>query len=110
MPLRMMKDDGTHADFDPSLGCCNLIIDDGHSHKVATIAGAGIAPHSLWSVYQELASDQLVRVLPEYTCVADTALWLIYPQTNVLSAKVRVFMDFLLERIGKNPEWRESIL
>jgi len=110
MPHLMTKDDGTHAEFDPSLGCCNLIIDDGHSHKVATMAGAGIAPHSLWSVHQELAAGQLVRVLPDYTCVADTALWLIYPQTNVLSAKVRVFMDFLLDRIGRNPKWRESTL
>lgn len=110
MPHRMIKDDGIHADFDPSLGRCNLIIDDGHSHKVATIAGAGIAPHSLWSVHEELASGRLVRVLPEYICVADTALWLLYPQTNVLSAKVRVFMDFLLDRIGKNPAWHDHAL
>lgn len=110
MRHRMIKDDGTSADFDPNLGRCNLIIDDGHSHRVATTAGAGIASHSLWSVHQELASGRLVRVLPEYTCVADTALWLIYPKTNVLSAKVRVFMDFLLDRIGKNPAWRAPIL
>lgn len=109
MPLRMIRHDGTHAEFDPSQGRCNLIIDDGHSHKVATLAGAGVAPHSLWSVHQELSSGRLVRVLPDYTCVADTALWLIYPQTNVLSAKVRVFMDFLLDRIGKNPAWHEQV-
>jgi len=107
MPHRMTKDDGTSAEFDPSLGRCNLIIDDGHSHRAATMAGAGIALHSLWSVHQELSSGRLVRVLPDYTCLADTALWLIYPQTNVLSAKVRVFMDFLLEQIGKKPAWRE---
>lgn len=104
-PQRMVKDDGTRADFDPSLGRCNLAMDDGHSHKVATLAGAGIAQHSLWSVHEELASGDLIRVLPDYTSVADTALWLIYPQTNVLSAKVRVFMDFLLDRIGRKPAW-----
>jgi len=47
----------------------------------------------------------IAPILPDYTCVADTALWLIYPQTNVLSAKVWVFMDFLLDRIGRNPAW-----
>lgn len=108
MPHRMIKDDGSYADFDPSRGRCNLIIDDGHSHKVATMAGAGIAPHSLWSVHQELVSGRLVRVLTDYTCVADTALWLIYPQTNVLSAKVRVFMDYLLNQIGKSPAWHQQ--
>ncbi|MEM6759679.1 MAG: LysR substrate-binding domain-containing protein [Pseudomonadota bacterium] len=104
-PDFMVTHDGTRAQFDPGQGRCNLIIDDGHSHKVATMAGAGIAAHSLWSVHQELAAGHLVRVLPHYTCVADTALWLIYPQANVLSAKVRVFMDFLLDRIGKSPAW-----
>jgi DNA-binding transcriptional LysR family regulator len=104
-PLRMIKDDGTFGEFDPSASNCRLILDDGHSHKVATLAGAGVAPHSLWSVHGELSSGNLVRVLPEYTCVADTALWLIYPQANVLSAKVRVFMDFLLEQFGRNPVW-----
>lgn len=110
MPHRMIRAEGGGADFDPNLGHCNLIIDDGHSHKVATLAGAGIALHSLWSIHQELATGRLIRVLPDYTCVADTALWLIYPHTNVLSAKVRVLMDFLLERIGKTPAWQAHAL
>ncbi|MEO0945201.1 MAG: substrate binding domain-containing protein, partial [Pseudomonadota bacterium] len=107
-PHRIVKDDGAQANFDPGFGRCNLIIDDGHSHKVATLAGAGIALHSLWSVHEELSLGRLVRVLPDYTCVADTALWLIYPQSNILSTKVRVFMDYLLERIGKKPEWQST--
>ncbi|MCG7521635.1 LysR family transcriptional regulator [Ruegeria sp. Ofav3-42] len=107
--LRMVKTDGTFAEFNPNAGRCNLVIDDGHSHKIATLAGAGISPNSLWSIHKELSSGDLVRVLPEYECVADTALWLIYPQANVLSAKVRIFMDFLLERIGRSPAWIEKV-
>lgn len=106
LPQRITKDDGTSADFDPRIGRCNLIIDDGHSHKVATLAGAGVALHSLWSVHEELVSGRLIRVLPDYSGVADTTLWLIYPHANVLSAKVRVFMDFLLDRIGQKPAWQ----
>jgi DNA-binding transcriptional LysR family regulator len=34
-----------------------------------------------------------------------SALWLVYPKSNVLTAKVRVFMDFLLERVGQHPVW-----
>lgn len=104
-PRQMARDDGRIAEFDPNAGVCNLIIDDGHSHKVATLAGTGIAPNSIWSVQQELSSGRLVHVLPRYTFVSDTALWLIYPQTNVLSIKVRIFMDFLIERLGQIPEW-----
>lgn len=101
---QMSTPDGRVALFDPSAGRCNLIIDDGHSHKMATLAGAGIAQHSLWSVHKELAAGDLTQVLPGYTS-AETALWLLYPKANVLSAKVRVFMDFLLARIGRKPGW-----
>lgn len=104
-PFSLIKGDGSAMQVDPKMGQCRLIIDDGQSHKVATLAGAGIAPHSLWSVHDALASGALVRVLPEFTLVGNTALWLIYPHTNVLSAKVRVFMDFLIDRIGRDPIW-----
>ena len=86
-------------------GNCKLIIDDGNSHRQATVAGAGISVNSIWSVSEELRQGELVRVLPAHTCVSETALWLIYPHSNVLSGKVRVFMDFLLDRIGRNPPW-----
>lgn len=104
-PFRLIHETETITQVDPNAGLCRLIIDDGQSHKVATRAGAGIAAHSLWSVHEALASGELIRVLPEYTLAGEAALWLIYPKTNVLSAKVRVFMDFLIDRIGRNPQW-----
>ncbi|WP_299891747.1 LysR family transcriptional regulator [uncultured Ruegeria sp.] len=107
--LKVTKPDGTIATYDPKAGRCNLVFDDGHSHKVAALAGAGISQNSVWSVHEELQSGDLVRVLHEYAGVAETALWLIYPQSNVLSSKVRVFMDFLLDRIGRKPPWAASI-
>ncbi|WP_299733426.1 LysR family transcriptional regulator [uncultured Tateyamaria sp.] len=102
---QLIGEDGTKHLFAPRQADCRLIIDDGHSHKCATLAGAGIAANSLWSVHQELVSGTLVRVLPEYRLAEETVLWLIYPQSNVLSAKVRVFMDFLLDRIGRHAPW-----
>lgn len=61
--------------------------------------------NSLWSVHAELGNGSLVRVLPDYVVKDDSALWLAYPKSNLLTAKVRVFIDFLLERIGKSPAW-----
>ncbi|MEM1373300.1 MAG: LysR family transcriptional regulator [Pseudomonadota bacterium] len=104
-PFRLVQGQGAVVTVDPATERCRLIIDDGHSHKIATLAGAGIAAHSLWSVHDALASGTLVRVLPDYRIVSDSALWLIYPHSNVLSAKVRVFMDFLIDRIGQDPVW-----
>jgi DNA-binding transcriptional LysR family regulator len=84
---------------------CRVVVDDGLSLKIATISGAGISMNSLWSAHREIAGGSLVRVLPDYQIDDQAALWLVYPKSNVLTAKVRVFIDFLLDRIGKSPPW-----
>lgn len=94
------------ASFDPRAARGRLILDDGHSQKIATLAGAGISINSSWSVYREITDGRLIRVLPDYEIADKTALWLVYPKSNVLSSKVRVFMDFLLERIAKSRVWQ----
>ena len=104
-PKRLIGPDGTTAQFDPRQAGCRLVVDDGLSQKVATTAGAGISMNSLWSVHREIADGALVRVLPAYEIDDRSALWLIYPQSNVLTAKVRTFIDFLLDKIGRSPVW-----
>ncbi|WP_216822359.1 hypothetical protein [Sphingorhabdus sp. EL138] len=41
-----------------------------------------------------------MRVFLVYEVDDRAALWLIYPKSNVLTAKVRLFIDFLADRIG----------
>jgi len=98
--------DGHAGDFDPRQADCQLIVDDGLSQKLATLAGAGISMNSLWSVHTEISNGSLIHVLPDYEIADRSVLWLVYPKTNVLSAKVRVFMDFLIDKIGKLPPWK----
>ncbi len=107
-PKPLRRDGQQQGMFAPAQGMCRLVLDDGHSLKLATKAGAGISINSLWSVYQELKDGSLIRVLPDYEIADQSVLWLVYPKANVLSAKVRVFMDFLLERIGKQPAWEKG--
>ena len=102
---RLICRDGTAAHFDPTRADCRLVVDDGLSQKLATLAGVGISMNSLWNVHRELADGSLVRVLPEYEVEDESALWLVYPKSNVLTAKVRLFIDFLLDRIGRSPVW-----
>lgn len=97
--------DGAAGEFDPRRSRSRLILDDGLTQKLATVAGAGISINSLWSVHQDLQSGTLVQVLPGYEVADKSVLWLVYPKANVLSPKVRAFMDFLIERIGKAPAW-----
>ncbi|MEM6480420.1 MAG: LysR family transcriptional regulator [Pseudomonadota bacterium] len=95
--------------FDPLQAARYLIIDDGLSQKLATMKGAGISINSVWSVHEELADGRLVRILPGWSQVDQTALWLVYPKANVLSAKVRVLMDFLLREIDGGAAWKAGV-
>ena len=76
------------------------LCDDGQSQKIVTLAGAGVSMNSIWSVHRELAESRLVRVLPDYRLDQQTALWLACHKSNVLRAKVRVFIDFLGKEVG----------
>lgn len=107
-PRELSTPDGQKGRFDPRQAGSHLILNDGLSQKAATLAGAGISVNSLWCVHSELLDGSLVRVLSEYSVTDQSVLWLIYPKSNVLTAKVRTFMDFLLDRIGKAPPWIRS--
>lgn len=91
--------------FPPSEPPQRLVCDDGASMRLATKAGVGISMSSIWSIHNELKDGSLVRVLPEYQVDDGSAIWLVYPKSNVLTTKVRVFIDFLIEKIGSPPVW-----
>lgn len=85
-----------------------VVCDDGASMRVATLAGVGISMNSYWSVSKEIREGRLVRVLPDYEVDDDSAIWLVYPKSNVLTAKVRAFIDFLIGKIGSPPIWERQ--
>lgn len=101
----LVNEQGDRALLNISAQGGHLSLDDGLSLKLATMAGAGISINSLWSVYKELEQGSLVQLLPDYQVSDQSALWLVYPKSNVLTMKVRVFIDFLIEKIGRNPIW-----
>ncbi len=91
--------------FPPKGAASRVICDDGASMRIATQAGVGISMNSLWSVYRDIQEGALVRVLPEYEVEDLSAIWLVYPKSNMLTSKVRVFIDFLLEKLGDLDVW-----
>ena len=96
---------GEQGVFDPNKAQGRLVVDDGLSQKIATQSGVGISINSIWSVHKELTEGSLEHVLPGWRVHDRSGLWLLYPKTNVLSAKVRVFMDFLLKNIKGGSAW-----
>lgn len=70
------------------------------------LAGHGIVLRSEWDVAAYLRSGRLSRILAPW--VGEMAdIHAIYPQRHHLSAKVRVFLDFLVDRFdaASNPAW-----
>lgn len=102
---KLSSKDGRHCHFPPEDVKARVICDDGASTRLATLAGVGISMGSLWSLQRELRERTLIRVLPEYEIDDGSAIWLVYPKSNVLTAKVRTMIDFLIEKIGTPPIW-----
>lgn len=62
----------------------------------STLAGMGIYQTASFAVQPYLQSGQLQTILSDYE-TRGPALWLVYPQERHLSAKVRVFAEFVVE-------------
>ncbi|MCW8884341.1 MAG: LysR family transcriptional regulator [Motiliproteus sp.] len=107
-PRKLISNNDQRGCTFPPPGADNRVVcDDGTSMRVATKAGGGISMNAYWSVYQDIQEGSLVRVLPEFEVDDQSAIWLVYPKSNVLSAKVRVFIDYLLEKITSHPIWEQ---
>jgi DNA-binding transcriptional LysR family regulator len=67
--------------------------------RKAALADQGIALVPRYAVAEELASGELVSVLPRYRTTARPLL-AVYPRTPVVPQKVRMFIDFLKDWFG----------
>lgn len=65
----------------------------------AVRAGMGMAFLPEWLIDDDLASGQLVRLVPEYTAPAVT-LFAVYTSRQYMAPKMRSFIDFLGERLS----------
>ena len=77
---------------------------NGDVMKAAAVAGAGLVTMPTFITWNEVEAGRLVPVLPDYRA-RDLGLYAVYPPTHNLSAKVRVFIDFLVETFGPEPYW-----
>ena len=70
----------------------------------AAVRGRGIALLPTFIVGADLQQGTLRSILSDYTA-PELALYAIYPRDRHLSVKVRLFIDFLVERFGGRPYW-----
>jgi DNA-binding transcriptional LysR family regulator len=70
----------------------------------AAIAGAGIVTLPSFIVGDALACGLLVPILTQYT-IPPLTIQAVYPHARYLTTKVRVFIDYLVERFRDIPPW-----
>lgn len=87
----------------------NLRINDGSAVRDAAAAGLGIALMATWCASEELRSGALVPALPQYPLISTQTLWALYPSSRELAPKVRVFIDWLVDRFGNQPYWDHGL-
>ncbi len=66
--------------------------------------GLGVLATPSFISCDDLRAGFLEPVLLDYTTV-DASIYAVYPHNRYLSAKVRLFVDFMIEQFGPNPTW-----
>ncbi len=74
----------------------NLVSNSGETLRIAALQGVGVCLAAGFLVGDDLDQGRLVRLLPEYRPV-EFAMNAIYPHRHHLSAKVRSFIDLLVQ-------------
>ncbi|PAY02693.1 transcriptional regulator [Pseudoalteromonas sp. HM-SA03] len=69
----------------------------------AALQGLGITSLPMFVAKDALASGELIQVLPEWQFETHYSgeLWMLYPATRHIPAKVSIFADFIVQRLTK---------
>jgi DNA-binding transcriptional LysR family regulator len=84
----------------------SLRINNGIVLAEAAVAGHGILVTPSFYVAPLLRSGRLKQVLARYK-VKEIGIHAVYPQRGHVPPKVRAFVDFLVQRFGRRPDWEK---
>jgi LysR family transcriptional regulator for bpeEF and oprC len=73
-----------------------VALNDGEAYLEAGLAGLGIVQVSPFMVKDAFANGRLIRVLSDWQ-IEPLPVWIMYPQNRRLSAKVRVFVEWIAD-------------
>jgi DNA-binding transcriptional LysR family regulator len=80
----------------------HIICNDGDAAHAMALAGMGIVLKSIWDVADDLKSERLVQLLPKHA-VAEAPINAVYLRGHNRVPRVRAFIDFIGERLGRPP-------
>jgi LysR family transcriptional regulator for bpeEF and oprC len=79
-----------------------IALNDSNAYVQAGLAGLGIIQMSDYLMMQHVLSGRMVQVLPDWIS-EPVPVHVVYPQNRHLSAKVRVFVEWIAELFAKHP-------
>jgi DNA-binding transcriptional LysR family regulator len=84
-----------------------LSINSSESLRICMLNGSGIALLPTFAVGPDIQSGLAVPLLTQYrpTGLVGDYLYAVYLENRFLAPKVRVFIDYLVEKIGEKPSW-----
>jgi len=91
-PFRFTSDSGAR-ELSPAH---SLLVDDIHAYLAAGLAGLGMIQAPEYVVRDALLSGKLVAVLDDWQ-PPSTPLYVVFPPNRFLSAKLRVFIDWIVQ-------------
>ncbi len=86
-----------------------LCSNNGDVLRVAALAGQGITLLPTFLVGNDIQAGRLHVVLPDYP-PTELGIYALYAPNKYLAAKVRVLIDFLVDRFGPEPPWDEFLV
>jgi DNA-binding transcriptional LysR family regulator len=82
-----------------------LTANNGDVLRAAALAGAGVAWLPDFLIGADVKAGLLETALDDRRG-GEIGIYIVYPQTRHLTAKLRVFVDFLVEHFSAPPDWR----
>ena len=85
-----------------------LLANDGQILAETAISGCGFVIEPSFLVHQQIKAGTLEAVLTEYEWLRSD-LFVLYPPTRRLSARVRAFVDTMVDHFANNAYWDEGL-
>jgi DNA-binding transcriptional LysR family regulator len=85
-----------------------VVVDDAEAALRLAMAGGGLVRVSELLAGPAVREGKLVPVSIEHHAVDNVPMSVVYPQGRHHMAKIRVFVDFLVERLSRAP-WRSGL-
>jgi len=79
-------------------------VNSAQSSRAMVIAGAGIGLVPAYAIAEDIKKQNAVMVLEAFE-VLEPGVYALYPHNRHLAAKVRAFVDFLVEEFAPEPIW-----